>query len=186
MSEKERDALVVLERVKRREITMAEGSRLMGVSYRQCWRRYRRYEEEGAAGLTHRLRGGDGNRSMVRAVKDRIVEMYRGIYEGFGPVLFAEKLEAEHEIRIDHAGGTAVVDKRRAVDSDEEAEKAAQSVAGTAHSFWRHGANGWVASPLVWNGRPAVLSDGDDRRRDGDPDVAFLGRRDDRGGDEAA
>ena len=38
----------------------------------------------------------------------------------------------------------------------------------------------------VWNGRPAVLSDGDDRRRDGDPDVAFLGRRDDRGGDEAA
>ena len=102
MSEKERDALVVLERVKRSEITMAEGSRLMGVSYRQCWRRYRRYEEEGAAGLTHRLRGGDGNRSMVRAVKDRIVEMYRGIYEGFGPVLFAEKLEAEHEIRIDH------------------------------------------------------------------------------------
>ena len=30
MSEKERDALVVLERVKRSGITMAEGSRLMG------------------------------------------------------------------------------------------------------------------------------------------------------------
>ena len=102
MSEKERDALVVLERVKRGEITMAEAGRLLGISYRQCWRRMRRYEEEGVQGLTHRLRGGSGNRSIVRAVKDRIAELYRGRYEGFGPVLFAEKLEAEHEIGIDH------------------------------------------------------------------------------------
>lgn len=102
MSEKERDALVVLERVKRSEITMAEASRQMGISYRQCWRRYRRYEEEGAQGLTHRLRGRLGNHSILRGIKDRIVELYRGRYEGFGPVLFSEKLEAEHEIRIDH------------------------------------------------------------------------------------
>ena len=102
MSEKERDALVVLERVKRREITMAEATRLMGISYRQCWRRYRRYEGEGAHGLVHRLRGGGGNRSFPQEVKERIAELYRGLYEGFGPVLFSEKLEATHEMRIDH------------------------------------------------------------------------------------
>jgi molybdenum-dependent DNA-binding transcriptional regulator ModE len=102
MSEKERDALVVLERVRRNEITMAEATRLMGISYRQCWRRLRRYEEEGAQGLTHRLRGGGGNRSILQEVKERIAGLYRGRYEGFGPVLFAEKLEAEHEIRVDH------------------------------------------------------------------------------------
>ena len=102
MSEKERDVLVVLERVKRGEIRVAEAGRLLGISYRQCWRRMRRYEEEGAQGLVHRLRGGDGNRSIVRAVKERIVEMYRGVYEGFGPVLYAEKLESEHEIKVDH------------------------------------------------------------------------------------
>lgn len=102
MSEKERDTLVVLERVKRSEITMAEATRLLRISYRQCWRRFRRYEEEGAQGLTHRLRGGGGNRSMAQEVKERILELYRGRYEGFGPVLFAEKLEAEHEIKADH------------------------------------------------------------------------------------
>lgn len=102
MSEKERDSLVVLERVKGEEITMAEAARLLGTSYRQCWRRFRRYEEAGAQGLVHRLRGVCGNRSIVERVKDRIVELYRGLYEGFGPVLFAEKLEAEQEIRIDH------------------------------------------------------------------------------------
>ena len=102
MSEKEREALVVMERVRRREVTMAEATRLLGISYRQSWRRFRRYEEEGAAGLVHRLRGGGGNRSIVQEVKERIADLYRGRYEGFGPVLFAEKLEAEHEIRIDH------------------------------------------------------------------------------------
>ncbi len=50
MSEREREALVVMERVKRREITMAEATRQLGISYRQCWRRYRRYEEEGPRG----------------------------------------------------------------------------------------------------------------------------------------
>ena len=89
MSEKERDTLVVLERVKRREITMVEATRLLGISYRQCWRRYRRYEEKGAEGLTHRLRGGGGNRSMAQEVRERIAELYRGRYEGFGPVLKA-------------------------------------------------------------------------------------------------
>lgn len=103
MSEKERDALVVLERVKRREITMAEATRLLGISYRQCWRRYRRYEEEGAHGLVHRLRGCGGNRSMAQEVKERIAQLYQEHrYEGFGPVLFAEKLASTHEIRADH------------------------------------------------------------------------------------
>ncbi len=64
--------------------------------------RYRRYEERGAQGLTHGLRGGGGNRLMAAEVRERIAELYRGRYEGFGPVLFGEKLEATHEISVDH------------------------------------------------------------------------------------
>ena len=76
MSEKERDAMVVLERVKRGEVTMAEATRQLGISYRQCWRRLRRYEEEGAAGLVHRLRGGSGNRSIAKWMRERVVELH--------------------------------------------------------------------------------------------------------------
>ena len=149
MSEKERDTLVVLERVKRRELTMAGATRLLRISYRQCRRRMRRYEEEGAQGLTHRLRGGGGNRSMAAEVKERIVELYRGRYEGFGPVLKA--CEAGGGLR-DQGGsrdGAAFADKRRAVETDEKAEKAAQGMAAEAAAFWRDGADGWIASPLV-------------------------------------
>jgi hypothetical protein len=35
-------------------------------------------------------------------VRDRIIELYRERYDGFGPVLFTEKLEAKHSIKVDH------------------------------------------------------------------------------------
>lgn len=102
MSKKERESLVVLERVKRGEMKLAEAARVLGISYRQCGRRMRRYKEEGAAGLVHRLRGGSGNRKVGDEARTAITELYRGRYEGFGPVLFAEKLGVDHGVGIDH------------------------------------------------------------------------------------
>lgn len=102
MSEKEQDSLVAMERVKLGELKLSEAALVLGICYRQCLRQWRRYVEEGARGLVHRLRGGSGNRSIGKEVRERILGLYREFYEGFGPVLFAEKLEAEHEIRIDH------------------------------------------------------------------------------------
>lgn len=102
MSKKERESLVALERVKRREMNLVEAAEVLGISYRQCGRRYGRYRAEGAAGLVHRLRGTGSNRRLSEDTGRRIVELYGEIYEGFGPVLFAEKLLAAHEIRVDH------------------------------------------------------------------------------------
>lgn len=93
---------------------------------------------------------------MAQEVKGRITELYRGRYEGFGPVLFAEKLEAEHEISIDHLGGAAFARKRRAVEGDEKAEKAAQGLAGEAASFWRCRRMGRIIAGLRIEGESAV------------------------------
>jgi len=102
MSRKEREALVVLERVKLGELKLSEAALVLGICYRQCLRRWGRYVAEGAQGLVHRLRGGNGNRSIGEDVRGRIIELYRELYEGFGPVLFTEKLEARHLIKVDH------------------------------------------------------------------------------------
>jgi transposase len=102
MSRKEREALVVLERVKRGEMKLAGAAEVMGISYRQCGRRFRRYEAEGALGLVHRLRGTVSNRAIATEVCAEILGLYRGRYEGFGPVLFTEKLHSEHKIKVDH------------------------------------------------------------------------------------
>lgn len=102
MSGKERDTLVVMERVKLGELKMSEAVLVLGISYRQCWRRWGRYLAEGAAGLVHRLRGVSGNRSIGADVRARIIELYCERYDGFGPVLFTEKLEARHQVNVDH------------------------------------------------------------------------------------
>ena len=102
MSKKERESLVTLERVKRREMNLVEAAEVLGISYRQCGRRYGRYRAEGAAGLVHRLRGTGSNRRLSEDTGKRIVELYGEIYKGFGPVLFAEKLLSSHDIRVDH------------------------------------------------------------------------------------
>ena len=102
MSVKERETLVVMERVKRKEIKLSDAAVILGISYRQSRRRYGRYRAEGAGGLVHRSRGAVSNRRISEEVGARIVELYGGAYKGFGPVLFAEKLESRHEIKVDH------------------------------------------------------------------------------------
>jgi transposase len=102
MSRKERESLVVMERVRRKEMKLAEAAQMLGITYRQSRRRYQRYRERGALGLVHRSRGARSNRALSEETRKEIVEHYRGRYEGFGPVLFAEKLLSAHEIKVDH------------------------------------------------------------------------------------
>ncbi len=102
MSRKERETLVIMERVERKEMKLGEAAEVMGITYRQSRRRYRRYRESGAAGLVHRSRGVGSNRRLPEEVRKKIVELYGRRYEGFGPVLFTEKLESGHEIKADH------------------------------------------------------------------------------------
>lgn len=102
MSRKERESLIVLGRVERKEMKLAEVAEVLGITYRQSRRRYRRYREGGAAGLMHRSRGGPTNRGLSQETRRKIVELYSGRYEGFGPGLFAEKFLSAHEIKVDH------------------------------------------------------------------------------------
>lgn len=101
MSKKERDWLRVLERVKKKEITLRQAAQIMVGSYRQCLRRYKRYAQEGAKGLVHRGRGLTSNRAKDVEAKKGIIERYQERYGDFGPTLAAEKLTKEgHE--VDH------------------------------------------------------------------------------------
>src|SRR3954471_11392453 len=92
MSRKERSRLEVLSRVKGGEITLARAAGLLGVSERQAWRVYRRYRDEGDAGLVDRLGGKAWKRGTGAAARDAVVALYRAKYGGFGPTLAAEKL----------------------------------------------------------------------------------------------
>jgi hypothetical protein len=57
MSRKERDRITIMVGVKHEELTRVQAAELLGLSYRQTKRVWRRYQDDGDAGLVHRLRG---------------------------------------------------------------------------------------------------------------------------------
>ena len=101
MSRKERDWLRVLERVKKKEITLRQAVEIMGGSYRQCLRKYKRFKRDGDKGLVHQGRGRTSNRSKDVEVRKAIIGRYQERYEDFGPTLAAEKL-AKEGYEVDH------------------------------------------------------------------------------------
>jgi transposase len=89
--------------VVRGEQTLGQAAERLGLSYRQCRRSFKRFKEEGDAGLVHRSRGRPSNRRRSDKLRARVVKRYGERYAelGFGPTLAAEKL-AEEGLVVDH------------------------------------------------------------------------------------
>lgn len=100
MSVGERRRLEVFGRVDRGELCLAEAGELLGLSYRQTKRVWRRFREEGDAGLVHRSRGRPSNRQAGSELKTRVLELYRERYRDYGPTLAAECLAEEEQLEV--------------------------------------------------------------------------------------
>jgi transposase len=120
MSRKERKRLVIMSGVKRDELTLVQAAGLTGLSYRQVKRVWRRYQDQGDAGLVHRLRGRPSSRRFAPERRARILARVEARYPDFGPTLAAEYLSQEG-LKVDHetlrrwllAEGTREVRRRR-------------------------------------------------------------------------
>ena len=60
MNRKERNRITIMAGVKAKEVSQVQAAELLGLSYRQAKRVWRRYQDQGDAGLVHRLRGKPG------------------------------------------------------------------------------------------------------------------------------
>ena len=101
MSQKERTRLGVMKQVQADELSVAAAARLLGLSYRQAKRVWRRYRQDGDAGLVHQGRGRTSNRQTDGKIQERILRRYQERYPDFGPTLAAEHLSREG-LKIDH------------------------------------------------------------------------------------
>jgi transposase len=96
----------VLARVRSKQLGIVDAARLMGVSYRQAKRLWKRYREEGAAGLKHRSAGRASNRAHQQKFRMKVLQLVREKYRGpvgerFGPTLAAEHLASEDGLKVD-------------------------------------------------------------------------------------
>lgn len=101
MSMEERKRLVILAGIKKGELSVAEGGRVLGVCYRQAKRIWSRYRKDGAAGLVHGSRGKASGRGKKASFRSKVLSRYEQRYPDFGPTLAAEKLQ-EEGLEIDH------------------------------------------------------------------------------------
>lgn len=107
MSTSELKRVGVMGRVAAGTLTLGSAATLLGLSYRQAKRLYRRYRAEGGAGLKHRSAGRPSNRATAPAVRGRVLALVREKYSGpvderFGPTLAAEHLASEDAVVVDH------------------------------------------------------------------------------------
>jgi len=121
MSRKERDRMKIMVGVKAKELSQVQAAELMGLGYRQAKRLWRRYQDQGDAGLVHRLRGKPGMRCKPAALRTEVLKLCaQERYADFGPTLLAEELQKKG-IVVDHdtvrrwllASGKRTVRRRR-------------------------------------------------------------------------
>jgi hypothetical protein len=100
MSQRERDVCKVMSLVIDGKRTQVEAGRLIGRSERQVRRILCRLQAGGDAGVIHKSRGRPSNNRASSIVHDRVIELCRAKYAGFGPTLAAEKLSEDDDIDL--------------------------------------------------------------------------------------
>jgi transposase len=92
--------LHVIQKVLEGIIKQVEAAEILSLSGRQIRRVVKRIRSEGSRGIIHRSRGKPSNRRISHKIKERVINLYRRQYKGFGPTLASEKLQERNKIRI--------------------------------------------------------------------------------------
>lgn len=106
MNERETRRCGVLDRVKSEDLTQVEAAEILGLSYRQTKRLYRRFLKLGGEGLVHGHVGKRSNHAKEARFRRRVLALVRKHYGGepgerFGPTLAAEHLAEDHDVAVD-------------------------------------------------------------------------------------
>ena len=105
MSSNELRRVEVLARVRSKQLRIVDASKLLHLSYRQAKRLWKRYRNEGAAGLKHRSAGRPSNHTHDSKFRKQVLQLVREKYSGpvgerFGPTLAAEHLDSEDGLQV--------------------------------------------------------------------------------------
>lgn len=97
---KELKRLKVIEQAIEKKIKQRQAGILLKLSVRQIRRLIKQVKTEGIKGLIHRLRGKPSNQRHKESFKERVLNLCRTKYEGFGPTLAQEKLEELNKLDV--------------------------------------------------------------------------------------
>jgi hypothetical protein len=100
MSKKEREQLIVFDKIKKGETTRLEAALQLELSERWICKKYKRYLANGANGLTHLGRNRVSPRQWCKQEKSLAIDLLRSDWYDFGPTFAAEKLKELKDIVV--------------------------------------------------------------------------------------
>lgn len=105
MSRGELRRVGVFARIASGELKLIHAAEMLGRSYRQIKRLWKRFREDGAEGLKHRSAGRESNRRKPKKFRERVLRLIRKKYSGaegerFGPTLAAEHLASDDGVEV--------------------------------------------------------------------------------------
>ena len=100
MSARELSRLEIIQRLAEKRLTQKEAGEILGVSVRQVKRLLKAYRQAGASGLVSKRRGKPSPNQIKAEVKQKVLDLLKGKYHGFGPTLACEKLVEVEELQI--------------------------------------------------------------------------------------
>lgn len=100
MSLRESVKLEIMNRIKRKEISLIKASEEVGLCYRQTLRLWSNYQENGPQGLISKRRGAVSPNRMSLEKEGHCIELVKAQYSDYGPTLAAERLEAKHGLKV--------------------------------------------------------------------------------------
>jgi len=100
MSASEMSRIEVMNRLEEKRLRQREAAEMLGVSTRQIKRLLSKYRGSGASGLVSKRRGKASNNQISKEVKEKVLELLKVKYAGFGPTLACEKLVEVEGLQI--------------------------------------------------------------------------------------
>lgn len=100
MSETEIARYDIIKKLLDKKLKNSQAAEVLDLSVRQIKRLKRAVKEKGAAGLIHKNRGRESNRKINPEIIAKAEKYLKEKYSDFGPTFAAEKLEANHQIKL--------------------------------------------------------------------------------------
>ena len=104
MNRRELKRLHIIHKILDKRLKQVEAKDILDLCERQIRRIVKRIRLEGDHGAAHKSRGKPSHNKIPDKTKEKVINLYKGKYKGFGPLLFSEKLSSIEKIKISDAG----------------------------------------------------------------------------------
>src|SRR5512135_2049117 len=100
MGQKQLQRWHLMKMVEGGKITLKEAGKRIGVSYRQSKRIRRAVRDRGMKGLIHGNMGRPSNHRIDERLRDKVLELSKGVYWDFNDTHFVEQLKEREGMRL--------------------------------------------------------------------------------------